>query len=383
MTVSKLPSGRWRAQTYDSILGKKVSSAKVLGLDEDSFASKRLAQDADTEARKLLAGRKPEQTTVSEWRETWTTDPLWTGGKKESTTVHNAERTKGFATATVTLGNRIIDVGSLPLAAVTDEIVVAWLRQGKNRSCLRELRAMFNAAMSPDAGRLIAVNPFQGHSAPRNGRGRADERPPSIEQVTEMVEHAWRVTSPGFAAWLQVAAWTGMRPGELDAMRWDWVDMDANRIHVQEQWNAKVRKFTLPKNNRDRVILLTPEARKALLLLPGEGDGFCFRNSRRSHWTPSARSHHWDRVRTLMGWLEQDSRKALYLCTRHFAGWWLYNVLELPAEDVAIQLGHEDGGELVRLLYGHRDRELTLARIARAVDRQANVTPLRQVKEAG
>jgi hypothetical protein len=98
MTVSKLPSGRWRAQTYDSILGKKVSSAKVLGLDEDSFASKRLAQDADTEARKLLAGRKPEQTTVSEWRETWTTDPLWTGGKKESTTVHNAERTRRFAT---------------------------------------------------------------------------------------------------------------------------------------------------------------------------------------------------------------------------------------------------------------------------------------------
>jgi hypothetical protein len=40
-----------------------------------------------------------------------------------------------------------------------------------------------------------------------------------------------------------------------------------------------------------------------------------------------------------MGWLEKDSRVALYLATRHFAGWFLYNVLELPAEDVAIQLG--------------------------------------------
>jgi integrase len=198
-----------------------------------------------------------------------------------------------------------------------------------------------------------------------------------------MVEHARRVTCPGFAGWFRSRRGRGCAPVSWTRCAGTGSTWTANRIHVQEQWNARVRKFTLPKNNRDRVILLTPEARKALLLLPGEGDGFCFRNSRRSHWTPSARSHHWDRVRTLMGWLEQDSRKALYLCTRHFAGWWLYNVLELPAEDVAIQLGHEDGGELVRLLYGHRDRELTLARIARAVDRQANVTPLRQVKEAG
>jgi hypothetical protein len=71
-------------------------------------------------------------------------------------------------------------------------------------------------------------------------------------------------------------------------------------------------------------------------------------------------------VRALMGWLDVDSRKAIYLATRHFAGWYLYNVLELPAEDVAIQLGHEDGGELVRLNYGHRDRARTLARIERA-----------------
>jgi hypothetical protein len=33
---------------------------------------------------------------------------------------------------------------------------------------------------------------------------------------------------------------------------------------------------------------------------------------------------------------------------------------------VAIQLGHEDGGLLVRQLYGHRDRARTLARIERA-----------------
>jgi hypothetical protein len=38
----------------------------------------------------------------------------------------------------------------------------------------------------------------------------------------------------------------------------------------------------------------------------------------------------------------------------------MVNVLELPYEDVAIALGHTDGGELVRHLYGHRDRERAL-----------------------
>jgi hypothetical protein len=41
----------------------------------------------------------------------------------------------------------------------------------------------------------------------------------------------------------------------------------------------------------------------------------------------------------------------------------MINVLELPSEDVAIALGHTDGGELVRKLYGHRDREWALDRV--------------------
>jgi integrase len=106
-----------------------------------------------------------------------------------------------------------------------------------------------------------------------------------------------------------------MRPGEIDAMRWDWLDLDANRIHVREQWNVKARTWSLPKNDKTRTILLTPQAREALMRAPKDGP-FCFANLRGNHWTPSARNHHWDRVRTKMGWLERDSRVALYLATR-------------------------------------------------------------------
>jgi hypothetical protein len=35
---------------------------------------------------------------------------------------------------------------------------------------------------------------------------------------------------------------------------------------------------------------------------------------------------------------------------------------EMSSEDVAIALGHQDGGNLVRRLYGHRDKETRAAR---------------------
>jgi hypothetical protein len=46
--------------------------------------------------------------------------------------------------------------------------------------------------------------------------------------------------------------------------------------------------------------------------------------------------------------------------------------LELLSEDVAIALGHTDGGELVRKLYGHRDHDRALDRVTAAYDRTAS-----------
>ena len=61
--------------------------------------------------------------------------------------------------------------------------------------------------------------------------------------------------------------------------------------------------------------------------------------------------------------------ETLYLATCHFAGWHMTNELEMASEDVAIALGHEHGGALVRTLYGHRDKERGLDRVVGASER--------------
>lgn len=44
----------------------------------------------------------------------------------------------------------------------------------------------------------------------------------------------------------------------------------------------------------------------------------------------------------------------------------MVNELEMASEDVAIALGHRDGGNLVRRLYGHRDKGRAFDRIVGA-----------------
>jgi hypothetical protein len=50
----------------------------------------------------------------------------------------------------------------------------------------------------------------------------------------------------------------------------------------------------------------------------------------------------------------------------------MVNELEMPSEDVAIALGDQDGGNLVRRLYGHRDKGRALDRIVNDYANAAN-----------
>jgi integrase len=352
MSISRLPSGRWRAQVYDSSLGRNVSVSRILG-GSGAFATKTEAKRARVKARERLGSIRSRDLTVRGFWERWTTDPLF-ARPKESSDIRRRELTKGF----------VERYGEVPIFQVSDEIVAEWLAGGKRAGSVHGLRSMFNDAASVKAGRLVDRNPFEKLGISR-GKGRRDQQPPSEEKAWEIIGCARRLSCPSFAAWLQVAAFTGMRPGELDALRWERVDFGRDRIVVAEQFNAATRKFDTPKNHQQREAPLTAHARAALEGLGRESD-FCFVSLRGEHWTPSSRAYHWKAVRGAAGW-----EGSLYLATRHFAGWYMVNVLEMSSEDVAIALGHQDGGNLVRRLYGHRDKHRALDRIVGAYAAQA------------
>jgi hypothetical protein len=48
----------------------------------------------------------------------------------------------------------------------------------------------------------------------------------------------------------------------------------------------------------------------------------------------------------------------LYTATRHYFGWYAYNVLGLDDHVIALHFGHRDGGKLIATLYGHPDEQI-------------------------
>ncbi len=73
MSLSKLPSGRWRAQVYHR--GHNLSVPVILGQAKGtSYRTKAEAKAAREEARKRLQQRRAG-VTVAEFAQRWTTDP--------------------------------------------------------------------------------------------------------------------------------------------------------------------------------------------------------------------------------------------------------------------------------------------------------------------
>jgi integrase len=362
VSVYKLPSGRWGAQVHVPGRGN-VRVSKILGPEYTSFRTKTEAKDARTEARRrVTAGHGPDGVTVATFARTWTTDPLFARPKR-STNVHNAERIQAFVQL----------YGDLPLRHVGDFTVAQYLAGGKRNSTVPALRAMFNDAMSAKAGRLTRVNPFANLGISR-GTGNKHKSPPSPAQLAQMLGLARDLTPPSFAAYLEAGCLTAIRPSELDALAWPQIDFAAGEIDVNVQYNAKIRDFTEPKYGPYTVALVEP-AKRLLLSLPREG--FVFTTLRGTHYTPSSRTHHWNRVRAAAGL----GKLTLYLATRHYFGWYAVNVLGLDTAIVAEQLGHKDGGRLVEQLYGHPDKRLRRAKIRDAFEQHATVRSLRAVRK--
>jgi integrase len=365
MSLSKLASGRWGAQVYDPASGRNVRVSKILGADyissagvagSQSFRTKSGAKAAREDARARLTAPRGGLT-IAEWATRWTTDPLFARPKR-STDLHNAERIKEF----------VARYGDVPLVAMATErgdgVVAEWLAGGRRNSTIGALRVLFNDSMSAKAGRLLARSPFAGLGIAKT-KGNKDKTPPNIEQMETLLRHARDLTPPSFAAYLEFGCVSGIRPGEIDALPWENIRWDAHEIDILVQWSVKLRQFDTPKYG-PYTVALTARARAVLLNMKREqaDSPFVFTTIRGTHYTPSSRTHHWNRVRAAAGL----GNTTLYMATRHHFGWYALNVLGLESAVIAEQFGHKDGGKLVEQLYGHPDRARRRQRLREAHD---------------
>jgi integrase len=247
---------------------------------------------------------------------------------------------------------------------------------------------MFNEAVDKHG---LPSNPFRGLGY--KSRGRADITPLTEDEVETIAQIAERAhpTKPHFPALIRVAAWAGLRPGELSALEWTEVDLHRGVIHVE--WSRRNDGSRYPvKNKINRVVPLAEQAADALRGLPRER-AEVFLTHTGLPLRPNAIRHYWEPVRTaftdalpMTHWLvrrlrhKPDDKLDVYEL-RHFWGSLLAD-RGLSARDIAAVMGNSPRVCEDTYIHLHEDRVQERVRQALNVERVTALDVVREEKTA-
>jgi integrase len=300
------------------------------------WPTKRQATEAQRRHRDRLEARRTEETCASfaeRWLEEWPRAAT-------STKRNYAEAAKRFAE----------HFGPTPLGDVERLSARTWALSVP-RYVHRTIRTMYSDAANVG---LVDSNPFSNLRLPTTERTE-QIRAPSLEEYRQALEACTVLGGYGreFRVMIQFAAWTGVRAGELQALRWEDVGQEVITIrHARRRDGSEGP----PKNGRSRVISFLPPAR-VLDALPRRPDPYVFHSPRGKVLDNGSHFYAWRELRATAG-----LRHVRWHDWRHFCATQLLE-LRLDHFAVSIQLGHTDGGALVMERYGHPSEDAARERL--------------------
>jgi integrase len=323
-----------------------------------TFPTFREAKDAEGEARKQVR-RQHGRVAADDFARTWIDRyPR----RRESTNIGHRERVSKFAT----------DFAGRQLDSITRLEARAWALA--NRSRVESVRAMFS-----DAARdgLVADNPFSNLRL-REPDGRKHLVVPTDEELGELAQAAAKLQGEWgrlvLAPFILFAAHTGLRPGELYALRWQDINLTGNTVAVEWQWSQTERRLVRPKYDSTRVVYLPPAAKDALDAVARVRDEV-FSAPRGGRLSGTVMGHYWPPVARSVGRPDLTPHGL-----RHYYGTLLARKGLAPYE-IAAMMGHKDGGKLAMERYIHVTERDAREKVAAAFG--SNVRELRPVSGAG
>lgn len=249
------------------------------------------------------------------------------------------------------------DFGERRMRDVTRQEARQWALA--HRSNVSAVRAMFQDAL--DEG-TVAENPFSNLRLPES-KGRKDLVTISQDRLYELADSALDSCGdygPTFRACVLFAAYVGLRPAELFTLKWGDLDLAAGEVKIRTNLGS-TGEVTRPKNDLVRKVILPPPAAEALRSFPRRMDSpYVFTVPSGVRFSKTSHYYWWQKVRLSFGLPEMDFYELRHFCATH--------LLELGVShaDVAVQLGHTDGGALVMSTYGHPSEEAARERLHRA-----------------
>ncbi|WP_236412754.1 tyrosine-type recombinase/integrase [Pseudomonas syringae] len=159
-------------------------------------------------------------------------------------------------------------LGQLPITAITTMVLrrviseTVWETQSIKRESIARVTSLLKSAVHDE---LIDRNPAAPIKLPKKAKKQVD--PFSGEEAAAIVEWMYvNFKKPGvqvFAAYFEFAFYSGLRTGEIAALRWDEVDLEARTAHVcRIVVDGEVQERT--KTKYARTVMLNSRALNAL-----------------------------------------------------------------------------------------------------------------------
>ncbi len=232
----------------------------------------------------------------------------------------------------------------------------------RHRGSVPVVRAMFNDALNEEC---VTANPFANLRLDQR-RGRRDLSVLTEAEVRELADTSlslFGAYGPTFRACILFAAYVGLRPAEMFVLKWSDIDIAGSQVHINRSL-GNTGEITPPKNGLKRTVVLPPQAKEALLAMPRQANSpYVFTAPCGRRFSKTSHYYYWRLLRT-----EAGRPKMAFYELRHFCATHLLE-LELSHADVAVQLGHTDGGALVMSTYGHPSADAARARVLAAYQR--------------
>jgi integrase len=191
---------------------------------------------------------------------------------------------------------RLSHIQRFDLQDLADRLLADGLSPSTIRNLLMPLRVIFRRAVARGE---VSLNPTTGLELP-TARGQRD-RVASPEEARRLIA---ALPLADRALWA-TALYAGLRRGELQALRWENVDLAGGTIHVERAWDEKSRVYIEPKSRAGtRRVPIAALLRDELLehkLRSRRDDGLVFATTPD---TPFVSSSLWRRTRT--AWRKAD-----------------------------------------------------------------------------
>ncbi len=161
------------------------------------------------------------------------------------------------------------EFANIALEDIRPSMVAAWQNKLSARISnkrINNIRSVFSMILKDAVmDELIKRNPFD--SVRKLTNEKAEINPLTLEEVQRVIS----VADPHFANVLKLAFFTGMRTGEMIALRWDKIDFEKETIRIDQAIRCGM--LNPPKTQTSiRTIKMLPHVKEALLNLKQDND---------------------------------------------------------------------------------------------------------------